>query len=44
MAPREVIRLLIEFPWIVFVIYWIAKAFNTRPPAKTNLLALALVS
>lgn len=30
MTPHDVFRLLIQVPWIVFLIYWIARAFNTR--------------
>ena len=42
MAPREIIRLLIEFPWIVFVIYWIARAFNTRATRENEPLSSRL--
>ncbi len=30
MTNKEVFRLLVEFPWIVFVIYWIIGALKTR--------------
>jgi len=30
MTEKEVFRILIEFPWIVFLIYWIARAVKTR--------------
>jgi protein-S-isoprenylcysteine O-methyltransferase Ste14 len=30
MTTKEVFRLLVEFPWIVFVIYWIVGALKTR--------------
>jgi protein-S-isoprenylcysteine O-methyltransferase Ste14 len=30
MTAREVFRLLIEFPWIVFVVYWVINAIRTR--------------
>jgi protein-S-isoprenylcysteine O-methyltransferase Ste14 len=30
MTEREVFRALVEFPWIVFVIYWIVGALKTR--------------
>ena len=30
MSEKEVFRVLVEFPWIVFVIYWILGAIKTR--------------
>ena len=30
MTDRDVFRLLVEFPWIVFVVYWIIGAIKTR--------------
>jgi protein-S-isoprenylcysteine O-methyltransferase Ste14 len=30
MTEKEVFRALVEFPWIVFVIYWIVGALKTR--------------
>jgi hypothetical protein len=31
MTTREVFRLLVELPWIVFVVYWIIAGLKTRP-------------
>jgi protein-S-isoprenylcysteine O-methyltransferase Ste14 len=31
MTTREVFRLLVELPWIVFVVYWIIAGIKTRP-------------
>ena len=30
MTDKETLRLLIETPWIIFVLYWIAGAIKTR--------------
>ena len=30
MTDRDVFRVLVEFPWIVFVVYWIIGAIKTR--------------
>jgi protein-S-isoprenylcysteine O-methyltransferase Ste14 len=30
MTARDFFRLLIEFPWIVFVVYWVINAIRTR--------------
>ncbi|MBZ5649416.1 MAG: isoprenylcysteine carboxylmethyltransferase family protein [Acidobacteriia bacterium] len=30
MSEKEVFRVLVEFPWIIFVIYWILGAIKTR--------------
>jgi protein-S-isoprenylcysteine O-methyltransferase Ste14 len=30
MSARDVFRLLLGIPWLVFVLYWLVRAFNTR--------------
>ena len=30
MTHKEIFRLLIQIPWIVFVVYWIIGALKTR--------------
>jgi protein-S-isoprenylcysteine O-methyltransferase Ste14 len=36
MTAREVFHLLVEVPWIVFVLYWIASAIRTRDTLQTE--------
>ncbi len=39
MPAREVFHLLVEFPWIVFVLYWIVSAIRTRDTLQTESFA-----
>ena len=36
MTAREVFHLLVEVPWIVFVLYWIVSAIRTRDTLQTE--------
>jgi protein-S-isoprenylcysteine O-methyltransferase Ste14 len=36
MRAREVFHLLVEVPWIVFVLYWIVSAIRTRDTLQTE--------
>lgn len=36
MSVREVFRLLLTFPWIVFIVYWIVGALKTRATRATE--------
>ena len=36
MTVREVFHLLVEVPWIVFVLYWIVSAIRTRDTLQTE--------
>ena len=36
MTAREVFHLLVEAPWIVFVLYWIVSAIRTRDTLQTE--------
>jgi len=42
MSTREVFRLLIQIPWIVFLIYWIIGAIKTRATREQESLASRL--
>ena len=39
MTAREVFHLLVEVPWIVFVLYWIVSAIRTRDTRQTESFA-----
>jgi len=39
MTAREVFHLLVEVPWIVFVLYWIVSAIRTRDTLQTESFA-----
>jgi len=39
MMAREVFHLLVEVPWIVFVLYWIVSAIRTRDTLQTESFA-----
>jgi protein-S-isoprenylcysteine O-methyltransferase Ste14 len=39
MTAREIFRLLIEFPWMAFVVYWIVGAIKTGATQKKESLA-----
>jgi len=39
MTEREVFHLLVEVPWIVFVLYWIVSAIRTRDTLQTESFA-----
>jgi len=39
MTEKDVFRALVEFPWIVFVIYWIIGAIRTRPTREKESFA-----
>ena len=39
MTAREVFHLLVEVPWIVFVLYWIVSAIRTRNTLQTESFA-----
>ena len=39
MPAREVFHLLVEVPWIVFVLYWIVSAIRTRDTLQTESFA-----
>ena len=39
MTSRDVFRLLLLIPWVVFLIYWIIGAFKTRPTHEEESLA-----
>jgi protein-S-isoprenylcysteine O-methyltransferase Ste14 len=39
MTVREVFHLLVEVPWIVFVLYWIVSAIRTRVTVQTESFA-----
>ena len=39
MRAREVFHLLVEVPWIVFVLYWIVSAIRTRDTLETESFA-----
>ncbi len=39
MTAREVFHLLVEVPWIVFVLYWIVSAIRTRDTVQTESFA-----
>ncbi len=30
MTPRDIFRVLVTFPWIVFVVYWLVSSIRTR--------------
>jgi protein-S-isoprenylcysteine O-methyltransferase Ste14 len=36
MTAREVFHLLVEVPWIVFLVYWILSAIRTRDTVRTE--------
>ena len=41
MTAKEVFHLLVEVPWIVFLLYWIVSAIRTRVNrSKKSLLVL----
>jgi protein-S-isoprenylcysteine O-methyltransferase Ste14 len=39
MSKRDVFRLLLEIPWIVFLTYWLIRAFKTRPTRQEESFA-----
>jgi protein-S-isoprenylcysteine O-methyltransferase Ste14 len=39
MTAREVFHLLVEVPWIVFLLYWIVSAIRTRDTVQTESFA-----
>jgi protein-S-isoprenylcysteine O-methyltransferase Ste14 len=39
MTTKEVFRLLVTFPWIIFVLYWIVSATRTRVTVQTESVA-----
>ena len=39
MTAREVFQLLVEVPWIVFVLYWMVSAIRTRDTLQTESFA-----
>ncbi|MGC2181785.1 MAG: isoprenylcysteine carboxylmethyltransferase family protein [Terriglobales bacterium] len=39
MTVRDVFRLLLLIPWVIFLIYWIIGAFRTRPTREEESLA-----
>jgi protein-S-isoprenylcysteine O-methyltransferase Ste14 len=39
MTTKEVFRLLVTFPWVVFVLYWIVSAIRTRDTVQTESFA-----
>ena len=43
MSVRDVFRLLLGIPWIVFIVYWIVGAFKTRATRETEPFASRFV-
>jgi protein-S-isoprenylcysteine O-methyltransferase Ste14 len=39
MTAREVFHLLVEIPWIIFLVYWIVSAIRTRDTVQTESFA-----
>jgi len=39
MTIRDVFRLPLLIPWVLFLIYWIIGAFKTRPTREADTLA-----
>ena len=39
MSKRDVFRLLLEIPWTIFLVYWLIRAFKTRPTRQEESFA-----